>query len=114
MRARWMVIAAVFAGGARIYAAGPEQDRVRTEIPYRDGTVLLVSDFQERLTKTRYRARGHVEITYQDVHITAAGLEYDEASCEGLTRGTTRLSHTQQWLMWARAAFDVSNEAGTL
>lgn len=108
-----MVIAAVFAGGPRIYAAGPEQDRVRTEIPYRDGTVLLVSDFQERLTKTRYRARGHVEITYQDVHITAEDLEYDEATREGLTRGTTRFSQKQQWLICSRAEFNFSNQTGT-
>src|ERR1041385_2717444 len=102
MRARWMVIAAVFAGGARIYAAAPKQDRVRTEIPYRDRTVLMVSDFQERITKTRYRARGHVEITYQDVHITAEDMEYDEVTREGLRRGTTPFSQQQQGLPCSR------------
>ena len=113
MRVSWMVIAAVFIGGARIYAAAPEQDRVRTEIPYRDGTVLLVSDFQERITKTRYRARGQAEITFQDVHITAEDLEYDEVTREGLTRGTTRFSQKQQWLTCSRAEFNFSSQTGT-
>ena len=48
---------------------------------------MLVSDFQERITKTRYRARGRVEITYQDMVITCDEAEYDEITREGLTRG---------------------------
>jgi hypothetical protein len=56
---------------------------VRTEIPYRDGKLTLVSDFQERITKTRYRASGHVLITFKDILLTSEAAEYDEETREG-------------------------------
>ncbi len=87
-------------------------ERVRTEIPYRDGTVSLQSDSQERLSKTRYRARGHVEITYRDILITCDEAEYDEETKEGLTRGPTRFSQGQQWLSCSRAEFNFTNQTG--
>lgn len=92
-------------------AASPE--RVRTELPYRDGKVVLVSDFQEKVTGTRYRAKGHVEITYQDIVLTCEEAEYDEETGEGLTRGTTRFSQNKQWLSCSRAEFNFSNQTGT-
>ena len=97
---------------AQQQAARPA-DRVHTEIPYRDGTVVLLADFQERITKTRYRARGRVEITYQDIVITTEDLEYDEETREGVTRGPTRFSQNKQWLTCSRAEFNFSNQTGT-
>jgi LPS-assembly protein len=90
----------------------PPQERVRTEIPYRDGTVVIVSDFQERVTKTRYRARGHVEITFQDMLMTADEAEYDEATRKGFTTGLTRFSQKAQWLNCSRAEFDFTDQTG--
>jgi len=93
--------------------AGQEQqaaERVRTEIPYRDGTVILLSDFQERITKTRYRAKGHVQITFQDTMLTCDEVEYDEASREGVTRGLTRFSQKAQWLNCSAAEFNFSSQ----
>jgi LPS-assembly protein len=86
------------------------QERVRTEIPYRDGTVVLVSDAQERLTKSRYRAAGRVEITFQDMVITADQVEYDEVTREGLAQGNVRFSQDRQWLACSRAEFDLSRQ----
>ena len=71
--------------------------QVRTEIPYRDGTVVLISDFQERITRTRYRASGHVRITFQEMLITCDEAEYDEESREGSAKGDVRFSHERQW-----------------
>ena len=93
--------------------AGQAPERVRTEIPYREGTAVLVSDFQERIAKTRYRARGHVEITYQDMVITCDEAEYDEITREGLTRGTTRFSQKRQWFTCSRAEFNFASQTGT-
>ncbi|HYK91498.1 MAG TPA: LPS assembly protein LptD [Acidobacteriota bacterium] len=92
--------------------APPPEERVRTEIPYQDGTVILQSDSQERITRTRYRARGHVEITYQDIVLTCDEAEYDEETREGLTRGLTRFSQGRQWLTCSHADFNFSNQTG--
>lgn len=90
----------------------PPSERVRTEIPYREGTVILVSDFQERISKTRYRAKGHVEITYQDMMMTCDELEYDEVTRQGFTRGPTRFSQNKQWLSCSRAEFNFADKTG--
>jgi LPS-assembly protein len=106
-----------FGPGSQLLAQEPPAaqttERVRTEIPYREGTAVLVSDFQERVTKTRYRARGRVEITYQDMVITCDEAEYDEITREGLTRGPTRFSQKTQWLTCSRAEFNFASETGT-
>jgi LPS-assembly protein len=90
----------------------PPAERVRTEIPYRDGTVVIVSDFQERVSKTRYRAQGHVEIAFQDMMMTADAAEYDEETRQGFTTGQTRFSQKTQWLSCSRAEFDFTNQTG--
>jgi LPS-assembly protein len=95
-----------------IFQAQAPTDRVRTEIPYKDGTVILLSDFQERISKTRYRAKGHVEITYQDAVITCDETEYDEETREGVTRGLTRFSQGQQWLTCSHTEFNFSDQTG--
>jgi LPS-assembly protein len=107
-----ILILASAALAARPYAAQESAQRVRTEIPYRDGTVVLVSDSQERLSKTRYRAQGNVEITFQDSRITAEYAEYDEATRTGFTRGQTRFSQDRQWLTCSRSEFDFSSQTG--
>ena len=91
--------------------AGARQ-QVRTEIPYRDGKVTLVSDFQERVTKTRYRATGHVLITFQDIVVTAEAAEYDEETREAFTTGQTRFSQKQQWLVCSRAELNLNTQTG--
>jgi LPS-assembly protein len=95
----------------QLQAPSPSE-RVRTEILYRDGKVILLSDFQERITRTRYRAKGHVEISFQDTVMTCDEAEYDEETREGVTRGVTRFSQGSQWLTCSRAEFDFSNQTG--
>jgi len=87
-------------------------EQVRTVIPYREGAVTLVSDIQERITKTRYRAKGRVMITYQDILITGDVAEYDEETREGFIAGQTRFSEKEQWLSCSRAEFNFSSETG--
>ncbi len=92
------------------FQSGQAQERVRTEIPYKEGTAVLQSDFQERVSKTRYRAKGHVEITYQDIVMTCEDAEYDEETREGFTLGPTRFSQKDQWLACSSAEFNFSNQ----
>jgi len=86
--------------------------QVKTEIPYRDGTVILVSDFQERITRTRYRASGHVRITFQEMLITCDEAEYDEESREGTAKGNIRFSHLRQWFTCTQAEFNFADQTG--
>lgn len=92
--------------------AGQAPERVRTEIPYRDGTVVLLSEFQEKITETRYRAKGQVEISFQDVVITSDEVEYDELTRVGETKGAARFSQNKQWLVCSRAEFNFESQTG--
>jgi LPS-assembly protein len=92
--------------------SGSPSDRVRTEIPYHDGTVVLISDFQEKVSKTRYRASGHVQVTYGDATLTCDELEYDEETRVAETTGTTHFSQGSQYLTCSRAEFDFASRTG--
>ena len=90
----------------------PPVGQARTEIPYRDGMVILHYDFLESITKTRYRIRGHVVITFRDMRITCEEAEYDEATREGTTTGPTRFSQNQQWFTCSRSEFNLAKQTG--
>jgi LPS-assembly protein len=93
--------------------------QVRTEIPHRDGTVILVSDLQERITKSRYRATGHVMVTFkemmttnQDMMMTGETAEYDEETQEGFIIGPARFSQGIRWLTCSKAEFNFKDRTG--
>ena len=112
----WFAI--LFLGPACLGAPARQQPseepsgQVKTEIPYRDGTVVLLSDYQERITRTRYRASGHVRITFQESLITCDEAEYDEATREGTAKGNIRFSQKRQWFSCTRAEFNFSDQTG--
>jgi len=64
------------------------------------------------MTKSRYRASGHVEITYLDTVITCDEVEYDEETREGFASGDTRFSQGNQWLACSRAEFNFDTQTG--
>jgi LPS-assembly protein len=93
--------------------------QVRTELPCRDGKVILVSDLQERITKSRYRATGHVVVTFkemrttnQDMIMTGETAEYDEETQEGFIIGPARFSQGIKWLTCSKAAFNFGDRTG--
>jgi LPS-assembly protein len=88
-------------------------ERVRSEIVYSDGTVVLLSDFQERINATRYQASGRVEITFKDIVITCDRVEYDEATMQGSASGHVKFSQGQQWLSCSKAEFNYASQTGT-
>jgi LPS-assembly protein len=88
-------------------------DYVRTEILYEEGKVILLSDYQERITQTRYRAKGRVKMTYQDILLNCDEVEYDEASREGEATGNVRFSQGKQWFTCSRAEFSFASQTGT-
>ena len=87
-------------------------EQVRTEMNYRDGTVLLLSDSQSRITKTLYRAEGHIKITFQDMVATGDEAQYDMDTREGFITGHVRFSQKDQWLTCSRAEFNFDSQTG--
>jgi LPS-assembly protein len=90
-----------------------EQPQVRTAIPYRDGTVTLVSDSLEILNKTRYRAKGHVQLTFQDIVVSGEEAQYNKETREAVIAGKIRFSQREQWLTCSRAEFNFGSQTGT-
>lgn len=85
--------------------------RIQTEI-YRDGTVTLLSDYQEAVSDTRLSAKGHVLITYKDTQIEGDEADYDVVNKKGSIKGKVRFSQKDQWLTCSRAEFDFASETG--
>jgi LPS-assembly protein len=113
--AAWWVIGIQLSRPVWAFIQEPVQspERVRTEIPYRNGKVTLISDFQERISKTQYRASGDVRITYQDIVITCDEAEYDEATGKGAAKGHLHFSQKRQWFACSRAVFSFGDQTGT-
>lgn len=103
----------VSAFGAPSQDAKADQAQVRTEIPYRDGTVTLLSDSLEIAAKTRYRAKGHVVITFQDIMVSGEEAEYDRETREGSIIGKVRFTQKEQWLTCSRVEFNFGSRTGT-
>jgi len=93
-------------------AQDSNKEQIRTEIKYRDGTVILLSDSQSRITQTRYRAEGHVKITFQDMIATGDEAQYDMDTREGFIVGHVRFSQKDQWLTCSRAEFNFNSQTG--
>jgi LPS-assembly protein len=107
--------------GAGFYAlwlwsapAAPAQTseaQVRTEIPYRDGTAVLLSDFQEKVG-TQYNAQGHVIITFKDMTLSSDEATYDRENQYGVASGHVRFTQQEQWLACSRAEFNFRTQTG--
>jgi len=81
-------------------------------MPYREGTVVLFSDYQD-FGEVFRRASGNVEISFEDFTITANEVQYNVVTGEGHTIGQTRFTQQEQWLTCSRAEFNLSAQTGT-
>jgi LPS-assembly protein len=90
-----------------------EANQVRTEIPYRDGKVILCSDSQESIEKVLWQAKGNVKIFFEDIVITTDEAVYNKETREGHTVGKTHFSQGDQWLTCSRAEFNFGTQTGT-
>jgi LPS-assembly protein len=113
-----LLMTAIFCAGLTpgSFSSQPQKEskeRVRLEIPYHDGTVVLVSSFLEKISGThRYRAEGNVLMTFQDYVVTGDIAEYDEETREGFVEGKTRFSQKHQWLTCSRAELNFNTQTG--
>jgi LPS-assembly protein len=90
-----------------------EPAQVRTEIPYQDGKITLLSDALEIVGKSRYRATGHVQITFQDIVVTGEEAQYDKETREAFITGKPRFIQGEQWLTCSRVEFNFGSRTGT-
>jgi LPS-assembly protein len=102
----WMLLLFILAGfGLPAQSRAMPEGTAHTEMPFRDGTVTLTSDTQERIASRR-RALGHVVIIFQDMMMEGEEAEYNEETGEGFVKGTVRFSQKQQWLTCSRVEFN--------
>jgi LPS-assembly protein len=108
-----LVFLLIFTGRFALPAQSREtsEGTVRTEMPYRDGTVILTSDSQEKIASL-HRATGHVEFVFRDIIVSGEEAEYNEETGEGSLKGSVRFSQKQQWLTCSRAEFNLSDGTG--
>src|SRR5512139_294922 len=88
--------------------------QVRTEIPTRYGAVTLISDQQEQISDSRFRADGHVVIAFKDIVVTGETAEYDADTGDATLTGQIRFSQKDMWLVCSRAEFSTKSETGVL
>ncbi len=86
--------------------------QVRHEFPYREGIVTLRADSIEKSPQSRYLAKGHVLITYQDITVSGDAAEFNDSTREGILTGHIRFSQQRQWLTCSRADFNFSTQTG--
>jgi LPS-assembly protein len=104
----------MFSAGLGLFARSREtlEGQVRTEIPYRKGTVILTSDSQEKMA-SRHRASGRVVIVFQDMMASGEEAEYDDETGEGFIKGSVSFSQKQQSLTCSRVEFNFSDDTAT-
>ena len=94
-------------------ADGPKDSKMqfRKVIPYGEQRIVLISDQQERVEKTLYRATGNVVITFLDMILTCDEAEYDEETLHVSTRGETWFRQEKVSLTSSGVAFDFEAKA---
>jgi len=78
----------------------------RTEIPYGENTLILLSDQRERGGDALYRVTGNVVITFLDMIITCNEAEYDEDTLRVSTLAETWFRQKRASLTASGALFD--------
>ena len=84
--------------------------QVRTEIPCGKDKLVLLSDKQERAGDTRFRATGHVVITFLDMVIGCDEAEYDGKTLRVSSRGQIYFTKEKMSLVGSGAEFDFDSQ----
>jgi LPS-assembly protein len=110
----WICIFGLFVFGLWISSSALAQtsdgvERPRTEIPYKDGTVVLESNTQVQ-EGDQYSAHGRVLITYKDMKMECDEAKYDQLTQIGSASGHIRFTQNDQWLICPKAEFNFAAE----
>ncbi len=101
----WILLTAV--------AMGQGQERVRVEMPYEGGTVVLVAD-QVTREGDQFLAEGQVVVTYQDSVLKADKAIYLADTQKVQALGRVELTKGVQYLRGTRAELDVKTDTGVI
>ena len=83
----------------------------RKEIPYGGEKLTLVSDSQEKVGPTSYRASGNAVLTFLDMILTCDEIEYDTKNLRIATRGETEFRNKRAALSVSGAEFDFDTQS---
>lgn len=89
------------------------QERVRVEMPYDGGIVVLVAD-QVTREGNRFLAEGQVVVTYQDSVLKADRATYLADVEKVVAEGKVELAKGVQWLRGTRAEIDLNTDTGVI
>ncbi len=89
------------------------QERVRVEMPYEGGTVVLVAD-QVTREGNRFVAEGQVVVTYQDSVLKADRATYFADVEKVHAEGKVEVTRGVQWLRGSRAEIDLNTDTGLI
>jgi LPS-assembly protein len=90
------------------------QERVRLELQYSGGLVVILADRVTRDAAGRWVAEGDVVATYQDSVLKARQLTYDPERETASLVGDVQMSRGIQWLKATEAQLDLAAHTGTL
>ena len=80
-----------------------KDDRIRTELLYKGDKIIILSDNQEWLSETHYRAEGNVKISYKDIVMVGDRIEFHRKSGQGTVSGNVRFTRKEEWLSCSSA-----------
>ncbi len=94
-----------------VLRADTQQSAIPPEFQEPGATLNIRADSQEK-TKDSYHLRGHVEVTYQQMKLSADEATYDEASGEVVARGHTTFTDPDIHLEAEEAQYNVRTGKG--
>ncbi len=97
-----------------VFSTLSAQSRVRLEVPYSGGMVVVVSDQMTRESADHWTAQGNVVMTYQDTVLKCDSLDYNSASDTAIVEGHVEISRGVQWLKASRGELNLKTDMGVL
>jgi LPS-assembly protein len=90
------------------------QERVRLDLEYTGGLVVILADQVVRDSAGRWVADGNVVLTYEDSVLRAQRITYDPEGETAQMIGEVQFSRGLQWLKASEAQLNLANSTGTL
>lgn len=108
----WLLLLVCLPGQVMLRADMCQQVPLPSELQEAEETLKIQADSQEK-DKQFYRLRGHVEVTYQDMKLTADEATYDDSSREIVARGHVTFTDPDTHLEADEAQYNVQTKRGS-
>ena len=101
----------ILCSGLSLAAWGQQLPEIPAELQDLTSTVSIRADIQEK-AKGTYRLRGHVEVTYQEMKLTADEASFDASTGDVVARGHITFTDAQSRLEADEAHYNVRSGLG--